>query len=57
MNKKSFALLALMSASAINIHAANVAELKGNAPEEKATVAVTSEEQTDTDDKTDSKGI
>lgn len=57
MNKKNFALLALMSASAINIHAANVAELKGNAPEEKATVTVAPEEQTVPDEKTDDKGI
>lgn len=57
MNKKSFALLALMSASAVNIHAANVAELKGNVPEEKATASVAPEEQTANDEKSDDKGI
>lgn len=57
MNKKSFALLALMSASAVNIHATNVAELKGNVPEEKATASVAPEEQTANDEKSDDKGI
>ncbi len=61
MNKKSFALLSLMSASAVNIHATNVAELKGNVPEEKATASVAPEEQTandeKSDDKSDDKGI
>lgn len=45
-----------MSASAVNIHAANVAEQMGNAPEEKATT-VAPEEQTANDEKTDDKGI
>ena len=57
MNKKSFALLALMSASAVNIHATNVAELKGNVPEEKVTASVAPEEQTANDEKSDDKGI